>query len=73
MTGRKLQTPALLIPLLAGCATEVEKAPSSLPVPQQWRNESGPPPRRRQTGGAPSPIPILTGWLSRRCAIIPIF
>ncbi|WP_159378778.1 TolC family protein, partial [Mixta calida] len=42
MTGRKLQTLALLIPLLAGCATEVEKAPSSLPVPQQWRNQVGP-------------------------------
>ena len=34
-------------PLLAGCATEVEKAPSSLPVPQQWRNRRA----RRRAGG----------------------
>lgn len=27
---------------LAGCATEVEKAPGSLPVPSQWRNQVGP-------------------------------
>jgi NodT family efflux transporter outer membrane factor (OMF) lipoprotein len=33
---------ALLIPLLIGCATEVEKAPSALPIPQQWRQQVGP-------------------------------
>ncbi|MEJ5111930.1 efflux transporter outer membrane subunit [Erwinia billingiae] len=33
---------ALLIALLAGCATEVDKAPGSLPIPQQWRNQVGP-------------------------------
>lgn len=27
---------------LAGCATEVDKAPGSLPIPQQWRNQVGP-------------------------------
>lgn len=33
---------ALLTALLAGCATEVDKAPGSLPIPQQWRNQVGP-------------------------------
>lgn len=28
--------------LLCGCATQVEKAPGSLPVPVQWRNQAGP-------------------------------
>ncbi|KAB8313285.1 efflux transporter outer membrane subunit [Erwinia endophytica] len=27
---------------LSGCATNVEKAPTSLPVPPQWRNQVGP-------------------------------
>ena len=27
---------------LAGCATQVEKAPASLPIPAQWRNQVGP-------------------------------
>ncbi|MDW8846621.1 efflux transporter outer membrane subunit [Erwinia sp. MMLR14_017] len=33
---------ALLTATLSGCATEVEKAPGSLPIPQQWRNQVGP-------------------------------
>lgn len=33
---------ALLTAMLAGCATEVDKAPASLPIPQQWRNQVGP-------------------------------
>ncbi|WP_312045536.1 efflux transporter outer membrane subunit [Erwinia sp.] len=35
---------ALLIVVLlpAGCATKVDKAPGSLPVPTQWRHEAGP-------------------------------
>ncbi|MGA7510177.1 MAG: efflux transporter outer membrane subunit [Erwinia billingiae] len=33
---------ALLTALLASCATEVDKAPGSLPIPQQWRNQVGP-------------------------------
>lgn len=34
---------ALLMALtLSGCATHVEKAPSSLPIPPQWRNQVGP-------------------------------
>ncbi|MGK3115318.1 efflux transporter outer membrane subunit [Candidatus Pantoea formicae] len=28
--------------LLGGCATEVEKAPSSLPIPDSWRQQVGP-------------------------------
>ncbi|WP_338562785.1 efflux transporter outer membrane subunit [Erwinia sp. E_sp_B04_7] len=28
--------------VLTGCATEVDKAPGSLPIPQQWRNQVGP-------------------------------
>ena len=39
---RRWQPLMLLIPLLAGCATEVEKAPSSLPLPPQWRQQVGP-------------------------------
>mgnify|MGYP000851859779 CR=1 FL=1 len=38
----KPQALALLIPLLAGCAREVDKAPSSLPIPPQWREQVGP-------------------------------
>lgn len=33
---------AILTATLAGCATEVEQAPGSLPIPQQWRNQVGP-------------------------------
>lgn len=33
---------ALLALLLSGCATEVEKAPASLPIPPQWRQQVGP-------------------------------
>lgn len=33
---------AATLALLAGCATEVEKAPQSLLIPQQWRNQVGP-------------------------------
>ncbi|QDY41597.1 efflux transporter outer membrane subunit [Candidatus Pantoea soli] len=36
----------LLVPLtalmLSGCATEVEKAPASLPIPESWRQQVGP-------------------------------
>ncbi|CAO97114.1 efflux transporter outer membrane subunit [Erwinia tasmaniensis] len=32
----------LLAAGLAGCATHVERAPSSLPIPAQWRNQAGP-------------------------------
>lgn len=32
----------MLSATLAGCATEVEQAPSSLPIPTQWRNQVGP-------------------------------
>lgn len=38
---RLLLSSAVLI-TLAGCATQVEKAPSSLPIPPQWRNQVGP-------------------------------
>ena len=34
----------------AGCATQVEKAPGSLPVPEQWRNQVGP------------SAPVEAGW-----------
>lgn len=34
---------AVMLPLaLAACSTQVEKAPSSLLIPQQWRNQVGP-------------------------------
>ena len=32
----------VLAATLGGCATKVEKAPGSLPVPTQWRNQAGP-------------------------------
>ncbi|MFD1803099.1 efflux transporter outer membrane subunit [Mixta tenebrionis] len=42
MRRASLPALALLLPLLSGCATQVEKAPSSLPIPQQWRQKVGP-------------------------------
>ena len=39
---RRLLLASLAVLTLAGCATEVEKAPSSLPIPPQWRNQVGP-------------------------------
>lgn len=32
----------MLTATLAGCATEVQQAPSALPIPMQWRNQVGP-------------------------------
>ncbi|MFU9135605.1 efflux transporter outer membrane subunit [Erwinia tasmaniensis] len=32
----------LVAATLTGCATQVEKAPGALPIPQQWRNQVGP-------------------------------
>lgn len=32
----------MLSATLAGCATEVRQAPSSLPIPAAWRNQVGP-------------------------------
>ena len=39
---RRQAWPLLTLVLLCGCATQVEKAPGSLPVPVQWRNQAGP-------------------------------
>ncbi|WP_312111193.1 TolC family protein, partial [Pantoea septica] len=39
---RRLLCAGLAALTLAGCATEVEKAPASLPIPPQWRNQVGP-------------------------------
>ena len=33
---------SMLAMTLAGCATQVEKAPSSLPIPTAWREQVGP-------------------------------
>ena len=33
---------SLALLLLSGCATQVEKAPASLPIPEQWRDRTGP-------------------------------
>ncbi|WP_336754982.1 efflux transporter outer membrane subunit [Pantoea sp. USHLN298] len=41
MIDRRLLIAALAL-TLAGCATEVEKAPSSLPIPAAWRDQVGP-------------------------------
>ncbi|MEZ3498176.1 efflux transporter outer membrane subunit [Pantoea sp. KPR_PJ] len=39
---RRLLLASLTALVLAGCATDVEKAPSSLPIPAAWRNQAGP-------------------------------
>ncbi|WP_390967179.1 efflux transporter outer membrane subunit [Pantoea agglomerans] len=41
MMRRGLMVSALAL-LLTGCATQVEKAPASLPIPDAWRNSVGP-------------------------------
>ncbi len=41
MMRRGLLVSALML-ALTGCATQVEKAPSSLPIPAAWRNSVGP-------------------------------
>lgn len=33
---------SLALLLLSGCAIQVEKAPASLPIPEQWRDRTGP-------------------------------
>jgi len=42
MSARKTLLTLLVASLLSGCATEVEKAPASLLIPEQWRNQVGP-------------------------------
>lgn len=42
MRRKKALVALLLATTLAGCATEVEKAPGALPIPAQWRNQVGP-------------------------------
>lgn len=39
---RGVTVASLLAVMLTGCATEVEKAPSSLPIPPAWRDQVGP-------------------------------
>ncbi len=41
MKGARLVA-GVLAALLAGCSTQVEKAPASLPIPSQWREQVGP-------------------------------
>ena len=41
MIRRGLLISALTL-ALTGCATQVEKAPASLPIPEAWRNSVGP-------------------------------
>lgn len=38
----RLMLATLTALLLSGCATEVEKAPASLPIPESWRQQVGP-------------------------------
>lgn len=42
MCAPKTLLAMLLAATLAGCATQVEQAPSALPIPAQWRNQVGP-------------------------------
>lgn len=42
MPAPKTLVMMMLTATLAGCATEVEQAPSALPIPMQWRNQVGP-------------------------------
>ena len=39
---RRLLLAACMALMVGGCATEVEKAPSSLPIPESWRQQVGP-------------------------------
>ncbi|QUG76337.1 efflux transporter outer membrane subunit [Erwinia sp. E602] len=42
MIRRQTGAALLLSALLSGCATHVDRAPSSLIIPEQWRNQAGP-------------------------------
>jgi len=42
MSARKTLLSLLLVSFLSGCATEVERAPHSLLIPEAWRNQVGP-------------------------------
>lgn len=42
MPAPKTLLAMMLTATLAGCATKIEQAPSSLPIPAQWRNQVGP-------------------------------
>lgn len=42
MSLRKTLPWALLLSALSGCATNVQMAPASLPIPESWRNQAGP-------------------------------
>lgn len=42
MAARQTMLAIMMTAALAGCATQVEKAPSSLPIPAQWRSQVGP-------------------------------
>lgn len=42
MASRQTLLVMMMTAALAGCATQVEKAPSSLPIPAQWRSQVGP-------------------------------
>ncbi|MEI2627419.1 efflux transporter outer membrane subunit [Erwinia aphidicola] len=42
MAARQTLLAIMMTAALAGCATQVEKAPSSLPIPAQWRSQVGP-------------------------------
>ena len=42
MSAHKTLLSLLLVSLLSGCATNVEKAPHSLLIPEAWRNQVGP-------------------------------
>ncbi|KGT93544.1 efflux transporter outer membrane subunit [Enterobacter cancerogenus] len=39
---KRLILASLMTLMVSGCATEVEKAPSSLPIPDSWRQQVGP-------------------------------
>lgn len=39
---KRLFLASLMALMVSGCATEVEKAPTSLPIPQSWRQQVGP-------------------------------
>ncbi|ORM64558.1 transporter [Pantoea rodasii] len=39
---KRLLLASLMALMVSGCATEVEKAPSSLPIPESWRQQVGP-------------------------------
>ena len=39
---KRLFLASLIALMVSGCATEVEKAPTSLPIPDSWRQQVGP-------------------------------